>query len=206
MLRTKIIIASMAMALITGLTACEKQADIAGTWAGSPSQFAPEDQGTPAGTTANSMITTRMTFIPVEGDNSQGTVEVASDLSLTEAVPFDSTIVAPYEMSVAGTAVISGVYHFDDNDEVVMSLDPSTLNVNIDPQTVAYSENLITGAQAPQIERLKPAIAAAMKAKITPMLQAYYARYQRIEDIKVKNGLMSCEIGDRDYTLRSTAK
>lgn len=193
---------------IVCLGACSRLANIEGTWAGTPSRYETPQPAAASGsngavvTNISTQIATRMTFIPDQAKSGTGIVEFASDIDAVNTVPFDSTMVDPYEINIAATAVCSGTYHFDDRDEIVIAIDPVSVRVTVDPEGVNYSENVLTGQQAPQIDSLRPALVQRYTRQLIPVMNDYYSRFTRVDDIKVKNDILSCEINDRDYTFR----
>ncbi len=50
-------------------------------------------------------------------------------------------------LNVAGTAMMNGKYAIVDDDEVAITLDPTSLTVNVDPQAIKYQSNIFTESQ-----------------------------------------------------------
>lgn len=115
---------------------------------------------------------------------------------------------APYQVDVAATASIRGRYvaEDDDDDDILLHLDPSTLQVNVDPAGVTFSENILTGLQRPTLDSLTMQTVDAWRVLITSAIRDEFYKYQKIDDIKVHHGdMLSCEVADRDYTFRRVA-
>lgn len=192
-------------ALSLAFAACDSTPDIAGTWTGSPQSLTAT--GVQAGQTiANSQITTSYTFVPLKGSSKEGTIELSSNIALIDATPLDSVRAGAYELSVAATATATGTYTFKDDDDILVSVDPNSIKVNVDPQGVSYGASAVTGSQLPTLEAMRPQLARFYAQKITMMVQQNYAAIQRIDDIKIHKDMLSCEIADRDFTLRRAAK
>ena len=105
---------------------------------------------------------------------------------------------------MAGTASISGRYTTDgdDDDDILVSFDPSSLQVNVDPAGVTFSQNILSGTQQPVLDSLTTATAERWRVLITPAIREVFNSYRKIDDIKVHHGdIMSCEMNDRDYTF-----
>lgn len=206
MKRTKIALALSGIVLLLG--SCDKTPDVAGTWEGNAVRMdaaADNKTAAPSATTArpiNTQIATNLTFIPDATDAKKGTVELASDIDVVDYVPFNDTADSPYELNIAATSVATGSYHFTDDDEIVIAIDNKSVKVNIDPEAVSYGSNVLTGVQTPAIDSIKPAIVNRYNTLLLPEVKNYYSRFNKIDDIKVKESIMSCEIGDRDYTFR----
>lgn len=81
-------------------------------------------------------------------------------------------------------------------------LDAKSLAVNVDPHGVTFSNDILTGTQQPMIDSLSNATASQWQKSIAKAMSDQFNQLNKISDIKVSNGIMSCEIHDRDYTLR----
>lgn len=194
--------AFIGLAVVASLCACDRTPDVAGSWTGNAMQIGYSGKKDVTGPLVNGQITNTLTFTPSVNKDNTGTIEVASVIDLIDAVPFEGNITDPYELSVSATAIASGTYRFTDDDEIAVAIDPSTINISVDPDAVAYSENVLSGAQVPAIDSIRTQVATAYKAKLVPIVKLEYAKLQRIDDIKIHDNIMSCEIADRDCTLR----
>lgn len=188
----------------TIFTACSGTPDVEGSWVGAPSQLTPSGTAGVTGPVANSQVVTRITFNPSADDSSRGTVTLNSDINIMDEIrqvgeiPLD----APYEISVSAIATINGSYHFEDEDDIVIALDNNSLNVQLDPDAVKFTANALTGEQNPEISSLKNGFYWDFSSSITSDMRLEYARYQKISDVKVRDGIMSCEINDQDLSFR----
>lgn len=196
-------ISLFAASLLTGLafSACDSRPDIAGTWTGTPSRI----DGITAAAEANATMS--LSFSNADRQNKNGDIFISAIISATQPVsPEHQSVDIPYEVSVTSTAVISGHWSFEpgDDDDILITLDPSTLKVDVDPDGVTFSSDILTGVQQPTVDSLSVATAAAWKKSINHAMQQKFYDFQKISDIKVHNGIMSCEIHDRDFTFRKT--
>ncbi len=205
-IKTQIAVAAAVVVLC--LAACSRLANIEGTWNGAPVRYeqptapgAVGSDGTVA-TNVSTQIATNMTFVPDAQKSGAGTVEFMSNVDVINTVPFEGKLVDPFEINIGATAVCTGTYHFEDQDDIVIAIDPASIKVDIDPQAVNYSENIATGQDAAQIDSLRPALIRQYTRQLLPVMKDYYSKITRIDDIKVKDGIMSCEINDRDLTFR----
>lgn len=123
--------------------------------------------------------------------------------NITQPLMQTDSIVAAYEVSISGTASMSGTWQYahHENDEVVITFEPASLEVNVDPDGVQYRENMLTGTQAPAIEDLKPAIAEKYAEMIR---QDFTAKGMtiRLDDIEIKGQTMKFEQNDVDYFFK----
>ena len=205
-IKTQIAVAAAVVVLC--LAACSRLANIEGTWNGAPVRYeqrtAPGAVGSDGAVATNvsTQIATNMTFVPDAQKSGAGTVEFMSNVDVINTVPFEGKLVDPFEINIGATAVCTGTYHFEDQDDIVIAIDPASIKVDIDPQAVNYSENIATGQDAAQIDSLRPALVRQYTRQLLPVMKDYYSKITRIDDIKVKDGIMSCEINDRDLTFR----
>ena len=205
-IKTQIAVAAAVVVLC--LAACSRLANIEGTWNGAPVRYeqrtAPGAVGSDGAVATNvsTQIATNMTFVPDAQKSGTGTVEFMSNVDVINTVPFEGKLVDSFEINIGATAVCTGTYHFEDQDDIVIAIDPASIKVDIDPQAVNYSENIATGQDAAQIDSLRPALVRQYTRQLLPLMKDYYSKITRIDDIKVKDGIMSCEINDRDLTFR----
>lgn len=199
----KAIISTAALMAVAAVCSCDRQPDISGTWEGSPAAL-PDAANVQSGQNITSQIRTTLTFIPSQDAKDSGTVEFLSYLDVISTTPFDSTAVAPYEVSMAATATATGTYRFTDDDDIAVSINQNSVSVNVDPNRIEYAENLMTGAQAPSIKEMSPRLAAVAKAKLTPAVRLYFSQFQALTDIEVQNGTLTFEVNDTDYTFTSS--
>ena len=178
-------------------TSCSRMQDYAGAWQGLPVRL----EGVSGASDASSVVT--IDFAPSDSKNGSGDV--------SQAVESGSPVVADqaYQVDVAATASISGRYVPEDDaydDDLLLSLDASTLKVNIDPAGVTFSQNVLTGLQQPALDSLTAQTVEAWRVRVTSAIREEFSKYQKIEDVKVHHAdMMSCEIADRDYTFRRIA-
>lgn len=184
------------------MTACAAHPDIEGTWTGTPSRV---DNISAA---ADATATMSLTFSKsADGQADHGQIMISSLIDANQPVsPTDPTVDEAYEVSVAATAVIMGNWTFEDHDDddVILSLNPETLQINVDPNGVTFSNNILTQKQQPEIDSLSTATAELWKSSIASAMKQQFFKLQKISDIKIRNGIMSCEIDDRDFTFRKS--
>ncbi len=148
------------------------------------------------------------TYSP-EGQTDHGQVIISSLIDANQPVsPTNPAVDEAYEVSVAATAVISGdwTYEDHDDDDILLFLNPATLQINVDPSGVTFSNNILTQRQQPEIDSLSAVTAQLWKASIAKAMKQQFSGLQKISDIKIRNGIMSCEIEDRDFTFRKSGE
>lgn len=182
-------------AAICGLavTSCDNRAKIEGSWESSPVKL--ELAGT-----ATSSATLCYTF------NQDGSMTLTSDINLTEPMNRQADgVLMEYQASVAATASIQGTWQYapDENDEVIITLDNNSFSINVDPAAVTFSQNVLDGAQTPEVETMKQQAVERYQTMLTPAMKAYFGGCVKLDDIKVDKNFLNCEIGDKDYILRA---
>lgn len=179
-------------------SSCNEEAklarDIEGTWSGAPEVFVND---------ASSRSTIIETFTFERDTTKSGTVMIGALVSSTGAVQGTDAIVQPFSVSAAAKSTISGRWQVIDDDELVLTLDPSTMKVEVDPSAVVLTTNLLTGAEAPSTESLRPQMAEAIRSNLSHVLAMRYLSYRKLDDVKVKDKgtMLKFEVGKQDYIL-----
>lgn len=171
-----------------GLSSCDVRPKVQGAWQGEVTQNMPGD--------VRSMLAT-YTF------EKDGSATASYLWNIAQPLQQTDSIVAAYEVSISGTASMSGTWRYahDEDDEVVITFDPASVQVNVDPDGVQYRENMLTGTQAPALEDLKPAIAEKYGEMIRQDFTANGLTL-RLDDIEIKGQTMKFEINDVDYFFK----
>lgn len=196
----KIILGLVAVgAAMLTLSSCDSRKklsdSVAGIWAGTPEMV-------PNADAERTTVTRLLEFVPSATAPGEGKVIMTAYITVDNTVPSNDSIVTPLTVSASGTATISGVYQAKDDDEMVVVLDASTLNVEVDPEGVQLNYDVLTQQDASVVDTLRPAMAARAKIQMSAIAQNLYMGINEIDDIKVKDGTtMKCEIKDVDYTF-----
>lgn len=181
------------------ISSCSRNEPVAGAWIGNPVRINVPDA-------ADATATITLDFSPVDKASGIGNIVMSATIDVAQAVTTtEASINQPYQTNVAATAWINGTYSYEDgdDDEIVLNLNPSSLNVTIDPSGVAFSENMLTEAQTPVVDSLTTATVNSWRVILTGAMREEFYRYQKIDDIKVHHtDMMSCEVADHDYTFR----
>lgn len=188
---------------VVALSSCNHYENISGAWTGMPVRLG----NVPYAADATAVITMDYAVPERSRDNGHGgSVMLTALIDVNQAVSAPNAgFVEPYEVSVAATASISGRYAFEDgdDDDVILMLEPASLQVNIDPAGVTYSQNLLTGKQQPELDSLTTATIGRWRLEISKAIRDEFYKYQRISDIEIHHGsILTCEIEDRDYSFR----
>lgn len=185
---------------VSVVSSCSKNDNLTGAWQGNPTRI--DIRGAEYATT-----TFTLDFAPDASAKRTGTINISAVIDVEQAVntTIDSTFDQPYITSVAGTASITGHYaaENDDDDDIIISFDPGSFTVNVDPDGVTFSENVLTGHEQSSLDSISKATAERLRIAISTGLRDELSKYTRIEDIKIHhNDMLSCEIADRDHSFR----
>ncbi len=193
-----LVIASLGLAASLSLVACSShEKDLEGTWTGGMERLSLDQNSL-----ADCQTTTRIVFTPNSDNTSQGSINILSDIVIQDVVPSNDSIVSEYEITVSGTSQISGTYVFEDDDDIIVSLDPQTLNITIDPEAVIFASNVLTDEQKPGIETLsRKSIADRYMRQLRGAVAKLYDKYHKISDITISKDLMSYELDDKDGSM-----
>lgn len=194
----KKLVSGMILACVLGLTSCDESArlakSIAGTWSGAPEQLVNEV----------GMQATMVETVAFECDSTSrgGGVVISSMVSVTQSIPSDSALVEPFSMTASVKSYIMGKWQAIDDDEVMVQLDPTSMVVDVDPDAVILTANVLTGATASGTETLKSHAIELVKSKLTVALQSHYFAMRHLDDVKVKDGsTLKFEVGKTDYVF-----
>jgi len=137
-------------------------------------------------------------FDAPEGANS-GKVTVSAVIDAEQPVQAGTLkgFAEPYEVSVTATACICGKWSYRDNgkEDILLFLDNNSLQVNVDPNGVTYSQNLLTGAQQPTVDSLTNATVVRWRSLIRNAAVKQFLALTRLGDVKVADDILSCDTG-----------
>lgn len=199
-MKNNVILGAALMLLATA--ACSKHNDINGAWTSTPTNI--DNMAYAASATG----VTTIDFDAAKGAAS-GPVTLTMVIDATQPVDSGATdgFSAPYEISVTGTATISGRWSYEDgdDDDILLFLDNSSLKVNVDPNGVTFSQNLLTGAQQPVVDSLTNVTAERWRSAMRTVAAKQFFEFTKLDDVKISNDIMSCELGKRDLTFHRAA-
>ncbi|MBJ2195414.1 MAG: hypothetical protein JFT11_06580 [Muribaculaceae bacterium] len=200
---TSVICATAAVAgMLTLMTACDTKAKLAesvqGKWTGNPEKMLD------TGAASASMVRT-LEFTKGAADT-EGSVTMTAIITVENTMQSNDSIVTPLQITASGVATITGVYQAKDDDELTISLDATSMNVNVDPDAVKLNYNIATATSAPLVEKLKPGAAILATQQINRAAQNAFSNITEIDDIKIEGSIMHCEINHTDLTFTKSTK
>lgn len=181
----------------TMLTSCDSSAKLAdsiqGEWTGNSERIL--DTGAAMATAVRVMSFSKGST-PTEG-----TVTMSALVTVENIMPFNDSIQTPLTISASGVATITGVYQAKDDDELLISLDATSLSTDVDPEGVQMNYNVLSGEDSSVATKLKPAAVVLATQQINRAAQNIFTNINKIDDIKVKGNLMKCEVGHKDLVF-----
>ncbi len=184
---------------LLSFTSCNEKAKLAsavtGSWSGSAERVDTPDAKT------TTTVTRYFTFTTDAGSKTGGTLTATAQFSLESGTQLEATNTQPISVTASGTATITGKWEATDDDEIMVSFDTNSLQVNVDPQEVVLEYTISTETSEPISEDLPATMATAIKRSMTSVMAHDVFSFSKIDDIKVKGNLMSCELGHKDYTF-----
>lgn len=187
----------MAAAGLLVLSSCDSRQklseELQGLWGGTPEQL------TSTGAARATMV--RMMEFTSTGDAGEGNVTLTAYISVENTMPANDSIVTPLTITASGTATITGVYQAKDDDDLLLNLDASSLSVSVDPEAVELNYDILTGESGSQLASLRPAAAILASQQIDHAARNVFFNLTEIEDIKVNNNMLECEMGHHDLTF-----
>lgn len=195
----KILTSALFVATLALLTSCNEKAKLAqavtGSWTGQAERVDTPHQKT------TTTVTRVFTFTPDSQSATGGTFQVTADFSIEGGTQLEAAGTQPIAVTVNGNATISGRWEAVDDDEIIVSYDSKTLQVNVDPEEIVLEYNIASETATPVQQDIRPEVAAIVKRTITPVMQTNVFSTSKIDDIKIKGSLMSCEMGKKDFTF-----
>lgn len=197
MMKTKYLLFSATM-IAMGLTACNPESrlakDLEGSWTGAPEKLVDESN-------ASATYIPVFTFVKSEKE-AGGTVTI--DALISTAGSSLSGSIGQVSLSASGRASVNGKWRATDDDEIFITLEPSSLEVSVDPDAVEMSVSPLSDTPQPAVDSLKPAMIPVVRTMMTTAMQRKFVELNRIDDIKIRNDIMTCEIGKRDLSFHRT--
>lgn len=148
------------------------------------------------------------TFTPIfrferQGDSRGGDLTVSADLSVTLPVnaPIDSLGTTAVSATAAGSATVRGTWRATDDDEIDLTYDMSTLVVNFDPAVQFELANIWASADVPTERTVPDAVKNAFIKQMTDGMTFALQKLDEIDDIHIKDNLMSCKFLKEKRTL-----
>lgn len=168
------------------LLSCSKSAEFAGYW----TSITPQDftMDVPGASKASSFMTLNF----VEGEQKTGgSVEITNAVDITKDMPGDSlSLRKPYTITFKASAMTNGTwtYDVDDDDDILLDLDMSKMTVDVDRNSVTYSQAFASEVSPAQLDSITSAFLPVWKEELKQSMSAGFSRFTVIDDIDVEHG------------------
>lgn len=183
------------------LTGCDSRARLAkslhGQWSGNP-EILPN-------TGANSASLVRVMEFSPGTTAREGIVTMTAIITVENTMHANDSTAMSVQVTASGSAVITGMYHATDDDELIIGLDAMSLKTTIDPDGIQLGNDLAGNESSPSVEQLKPGAMSLANRQISSAAQHLYSNLTEIDDIHVRKSLMTCEIGNKKLTFSKSA-
>lgn len=186
----------VAVASFMGCTTSSDLAErVTGQWSGTTMEFKKK-------TMINGSFTPTFRFDRTESQ-SGGAVSMTAMVSVTMPVdaPIDTLGTTAVSATASGLATVSGTWEAEDGDEVKLHFDMSTLVVDVDPDVNFELANVWTSTDVPTERTVPAAVYKSFEKQMTEGLTSSLKRLDEIDDIQVKDGLMTCKYLGKPQTL-----
>lgn len=218
---------TVAVVAVVGLASCgggeaKLAGELAGTWKGNTAMVMkgkmdkPDKDGkhkpdkedkhkggdrdkAPRGDGGEMTCTPTLTFVKTDGTNG-GTLNISADYTVSRGVETTS-VTTPVKATVNGNVKASGTWTVKDDDEVIVTLDPSNTVVNIDTTSLALSYAKLTDAPQDSLNTIKGRVAANITDVIKPMIATRVQKMRKFDDVKITGNTMTLEAGHNKMTF-----
>ena len=184
--------------MMIGLSSCDGRQTLAkeinGSWSASPDRITE--------TAAMSTGVIRIINFVRTPSEAGGDLIMSSLVSVSSQLPRTDSVAQPVSMTASGIASIRGTWAAQDDDEIIVVLDASTFNVEVDSSAVVLTSNYVFNESTSDLATLKPSAVEMVRNQITQAVRDDFFSIRKIDDIKIKDNMMSCEINDEDFTMR----
>lgn len=184
---------------LAGFTSCHSADKLAqeveGDWSGTPIRFAKK-------TMVNGEFTPTLSFVR-NGEAKGGDVTITAMLSVTLPVnaPIDSLGTTAVSATAAGIATVRGTWEVRDDDDIRLNLDKSTLVIDVDPSVEFELTDIWSSSDVPAERKASDAVLKAFEKEMSKGMEWALRELDEVEDVKIKDNLMTCELADSHQTL-----
>ena len=134
------------------------------------------------------------------GDRDKAPLNISADYTVSRGVETTS-VTTPVKATVNGNVKASGTWTVKDDDEVIVTLDPSNTVVNIDTTSLALSYAKLTDAPQDSLNTIKGRVAANITDVIKPMIATRVQKMRKFDDVKITGNTMTLEAGHNKMTF-----
>lgn len=210
-MRSRLIL-GLAVVAAVGLSACDDAAKLAenmqGTWVGEPTSMMPakpdkHHKGAPGQMVPDTEMTCSPTItFKLEQGTKGGTVNIDATYTVSQSVVTSIDTIAPIKATVSGTATVTGKWVAKDDDDIVLTLDPSKIDVSINPSTLKIDYAVLTDCPVSKLEGIEANVSANIEPQVKELFRQRLSQIRELEDIKFVNpSTVKMEIGKTKLLL-----
>ncbi len=210
-MKTKLLI-GLAVAAVMSLSACDDAAKLAGniqgTWVGEPTAMMHpkkdkhhKDNATQIAPDTEMTCSPTITFKLDEGTKG-GAVDISASYTVSQSVVTSIDTIAPIKATVSGTATVTGKWVAKDDDDIMLTLNPSRIDVSINPSTLKIDYAVLTDCPISKLEGIEANVSANIEPQVKELFRQRLSQIKELEDIKFVNpSTVKMEIGKTKLLL-----
>ncbi|MGN0210701.1 MAG: hypothetical protein ACI391_06250 [Muribaculaceae bacterium] len=180
--------------LLLFCSSCSEQPKFVGSWLAS----APTKYNTPMPENSIVNFVTSMDIMAGE-DNISGPLRLSSLVDITQRIEGDTAVInMPYDVSVAASTTVSGTWTLVDEDEIAIAVDMKSLQVNINANSVTFSQNLLTKVDVATVDSLTEVAIDCWKKEVRRAWTYELSHLQTLDDVEVSENrnMLTFEVGN----------
>ena len=153
------------------------------------------------------MAQVEMTCVPTltftrDASTNGGNVTISAAYTVSQGVATTESVSLPVKATVSGTATAQGTWAAKDDDDIIVTLDPTKTSVTVDPSTLALSYAVLTDSPASQLDSIKSGVAANIETQVKGMIEGRISKLRKFDDIKfINDNTMKLEVCHRKVTF-----
>lgn len=172
---------------------------VEGSWAGVPERLFDAEA-------SSATIIETFTYTLSDSVDNGGNVTLTSLVSVTGAITGAEGITQPVSLTASGSATILGKWTAVSGDKIEISLDTTTMTVNVDPDAVVVSTNVLSdspNSDSASLTGMKPQLAQSISAQLRKAVSERYGDSMTLSDVSVDddNARMKFKVNKITYTL-----
>lgn len=188
-----------AVSLLLAVAGCSSAYNLAqkllGAWSSVPERLIDTDA-------SSATIIETYAFTPLDSVKAGGLIQLTSLMSVTGAVQGTPGISTPVSLTASGYATVSGKWTATSSEAVEITLDMSTLVVNVDPEAVLISTNISDDVDNALTEQLRPQFARSVRSQLLKAATERYSGVMKLSDVKIiDDTTLKFKLNKNPYTL-----
>lgn len=186
----KVLAIVAAAAALISMSSCDNRPNPAGEWSGRISEKVPGDQWT---------MDLTLNF------TKDGSVKAVYEITSVEDLQGNDSIMSPFQARITASVSESGTWQYVDgeNDEILLTFDHNSLDVEISPDKIEYLVDQLTGEEQARVQPLSPGVIENFKNKYRYDFSQNNSSVI-LDDVRVRDNVFKFEVDDTDVVLTGT--